>query len=364
MTGPWGSCDRPCGGGYRTRSVTCQVSGVVVGGLYCDATAPTFYDFCNTGPCNSTYYLAIPWQYQGLDCPSQCSPGYLVRPDANCMQSGSLTVQSASFFDCSALTDPGSLLTCNNAVSCGFITGPWGPCIGGLQYRDIKCLNNNGDDVYLSSCPNQNSIPAASIPCINVSCTNGLWDGTETGIDCGGSCLVQCGGPTYTISPPISPSDKVPVYVVVFSSYRADLQSTTLAAAILPLCTCAAAVHILNIETAMFKLKNHFKKSPFFFNLCYKVSVNGSGTIFYIGITPALPDCNVTFRFPANVTFGANGAGNAASALFTTVYTTTPPAYSVSPLLATTNKPPVFLVTFNQAVTGLNNSLVFFFRAT
>jgi hypothetical protein len=85
------------------------------------------------------------------------------------------------------------------------------------------------------------------------------------------------------------------------------------------------------------------------------VDVQGSGTIFYVTLTPSLPDCNVTFRFPANITF-SGGRGNAASATYISVFTTTPPGYTVVPLLAVTNQAPVFLATFNQPVTGINNS--------
>lgn len=115
-TGSWGSCSRNCGGGSRTRSVTCSMSG------FCNTIyPPDETQSCNTQDCE--------WSISWGSCSQECGGG---------TQSASLSCEEPG----TCGTEPVSQRACNTH-SCQWQSSSWSscsqPCGGGTQTRSVTC---------------------------------------------------------------------------------------------------------------------------------------------------------------------------------------------------------------------------------
>ena len=79
-TNDWGICSVACGGGVRTRTVTCFVDGVPAADTECPfATRPFPQEACNTQACPAPQWVAGAW--------SACAGGFQTRP-VSCVDMG------------------------------------------------------------------------------------------------------------------------------------------------------------------------------------------------------------------------------------------------------------------------------------
>lgn len=166
QTGSWGSCSRDCGGGSRTRSVTCSMSG------YCSGSEPATSESCNTQSCPE-------WSVSWGSCNQECGGG-TQSASLSCALPGSCGTQPESQREC-------------NTHSCQWQSSPWSscsqPCSGGSQTRAISCPRSG-------FC--HETRPESQRACNTHSCQ---WQSSSWL-----SCSQQCGGGTQTrtVTCPIS----------------------------------------------------------------------------------------------------------------------------------------------------------------
>lgn len=119
--GSWTGCSRTCGGGTRTRTVTCPA------GFECAGSKPSTSQSCNTNSCN--------WTVGGWGgCTKSCGGGYRYR-SVTCPQGG-----------CPSSTKPSTSSSCNtHTCTADWKVGSWGTCqrngcsYVGYQNRSVTC---------------------------------------------------------------------------------------------------------------------------------------------------------------------------------------------------------------------------------
>jgi hypothetical protein len=167
--GNWGSCNKSCGGGTKTRSVYCE------SGYDCSSYAkPTNTASCNTQLCKANWVTGS-W--------SKCS-------QTACGKYGTQTrsVHCPANKTCSHNPKPKTSQSCYTRNCPSWTVGGWGSCNkscgGGYQYRSVTCKD--------TSCVGTK--PSASQRCNTQLCTTywrtGSW----------GSCSKSCGSGTQSRS--------------------------------------------------------------------------------------------------------------------------------------------------------------------
>ena len=242
----WSACDKACGGGTKTRTVQCvrQSDGAVVIDTNCDAgSEPASSGTCNTASCYH-WELTSSWG----PCSEVCGPG-TQEIIVQCKDSfGNLLADT----QCDIATKPSSTRACPFQPSCGYSwgSGTFGACSvtcgTGTQTRTVFCtrtFDSTNVDVSFCQATDPGGEPAASQPCndttsccgngacdnlsaigyvelcstcssdcgVCATCSDGIQNQGETGVDCGGPCQicatcsdgiqnqgetgVDCGGP-------------------------------------------------------------------------------------------------------------------------------------------------------------------------
>ena len=247
----WSACDKACGGGTKTRTVQCvrQSDGAVVIDTNCDAgSEPASSGTCNTASCYH-WELTSSWG----PCSEVCGPG-TQEIIVQCKDSfGNLLADT----QCDIATKPSSTRACPFQPSCGYSwgSGTFGACSvtcgTGTQTRTVFCtrtFDSTNVDVSFCQATDPGGEPAASQPCndttsccgngacdnlsaigyvelcstcssdcgVCATCSDGIQNQGETGVDCGGPCQicatcsdgiqnqgetgVDCGGPCAACS--------------------------------------------------------------------------------------------------------------------------------------------------------------------
>jgi len=163
QTGAFGTCSATCGGGTQTRSVTCVQSGTttVVADSFCPATKPATQQTCNTQPCTSNRYV---WVQGGFgECSEDCGGG-IQKQSVTCRDTVTGKTVSASLCPTPA---PPTKRACNTDLCDG------SPCTTALSCMSDVCAPAK---------------PGKPKTCRPPTCTDGVRNGRETGVDCGGDC--------------------------------------------------------------------------------------------------------------------------------------------------------------------------------
>jgi hypothetical protein len=156
--GTFSICDKTCGGGTQTRTVTCKDAehGVVIADSLCEfyvAPKPAVTQTCNTQPCSGGQEMpTFSWNtFDWLSCNVNCGSGsqYLeVRcnndatgqhvHDANCLYSvGPKPVYSrpCNTQECVPVNQGQE----QGDYACGWSTGTWSTCSNSIQVRTVTC---------------------------------------------------------------------------------------------------------------------------------------------------------------------------------------------------------------------------------
>jgi len=146
--GPWSDCNQPCGGS-KTRVVVCQDnnSGAFVSDNNCTETKPITSEECpNTCP-PETYHW-VPGEYNR---PCACGVSEIIRT-VTCRSTTTNVIQDDSF--CMADLKPESTYVCpqTNCSTYSWVTGQYSTCSktcgGGTQSRSLGCIRDT-DSVYV-----------------------------------------------------------------------------------------------------------------------------------------------------------------------------------------------------------------------
>jgi Thrombospondin type 1 domain len=137
-TTEFGACSAPCGGGFRTRKVSCVSSfGFPVSLSKCQ-NVPSGFEQCNKQACDTAYYT-----YSGYGaCSAKCGGGKKTRTAQCNTPAGSATADS----ECqSAGLQPVALeVACNTRACASYMwtVSAWGACsaaCGGTRTRTATC---------------------------------------------------------------------------------------------------------------------------------------------------------------------------------------------------------------------------------
>uniref|UniRef100_A0A674MQ18 ADAM metallopeptidase with thrombospondin type 1 motif 7 n=1 Tax=Takifugu rubripes TaxID=31033 RepID=A0A674MQ18_TAKRU len=140
----WSKCSRNCGGGAKTREVTCidMRDERSLRPFHCRAVSsrPQTHLSCNLQPCLDWY--ASSWG----QCSEVCGGGEQQR-----------VVTCPEEDRCDLDLQPSRIQSCNNQLCVQWLTGSWGQCStscgGGVQRRLIKCINTKAEtEVDASKC--------------------------------------------------------------------------------------------------------------------------------------------------------------------------------------------------------------------
>ncbi|KAJ8344409.1 hypothetical protein SKAU_G00317380 [Synaphobranchus kaupii] len=157
--GSWTECSATCGTGVQRQIVHCleRTSGLVEE-RYCDpATRPDD----KRASCNEELCPARWWVGEWQKCSTTCGDTGTAKRTALCIQSVSLEGQRAlQPSECQHLPRPETVTPCNTHVPCpsDWTAGNWSECSvtcgGGLQIRDVICIQNTGADCDPKKWPN------------------------------------------------------------------------------------------------------------------------------------------------------------------------------------------------------------------
>ena len=149
-TGSWSACSETCGGGTRTRSVTCDYDS-------CTGARPASTQNCNTQPCATTNCRTISdWDFDGFCTPDtnprpQCSHfnffQMFCNGNPNC--SVNLDIRTNTCARCVADIEICTTTGPTSTPQTGpWTMGAWGACSatcgGGTQTRTARCNHSGG----------------------------------------------------------------------------------------------------------------------------------------------------------------------------------------------------------------------------
>jgi hypothetical protein len=126
----WGPCSHVCGGGVRTRSVTCmhESTQLEVVADHCTDEKPLAQETCNTHTCLA--WTSSDWSL----CSTSCGEGTQHR-EVSCPLPE----------HCDPNEKPEETKSCSATLCTKWIVGPWSQCSktcgGGEQLRMIQCIN-------------------------------------------------------------------------------------------------------------------------------------------------------------------------------------------------------------------------------
>ena len=163
--GEWSECSKSCGGGTRTRNVTCLNKHV---GDCPVRDKPSTKKLCGDVPC--PHWAVGVWS----ECSKSCDGGFQVR---------NVYCKNSHVGDCLVDERPTTNQTCGEMPCPKWIVGNWSKCSkscsGGTKYRTVSCENN-----HVGECL-QKEKPQNTKSCYNVPCPEwyvGEWS------DCSKSC--------------------------------------------------------------------------------------------------------------------------------------------------------------------------------
>lgn len=150
--GPYGMCSKSCGGGTKSRVVSCQhQNGSYSNDSNCPAPKPSTTSICNPDTCPETYsWVPGAWS----TCSKTCGGGSRTRSVTCRTAQGIIADESFCSGTKPAETEPCNVQNCNFGYT--WVTGSWGNCSkeceGGKQYRSLGCLRDDGVYVPQSLC--------------------------------------------------------------------------------------------------------------------------------------------------------------------------------------------------------------------
>ncbi|XP_070560196.1 ADAMTS-like protein 1 [Ptychodera flava] len=188
----WGECSATCGSSFRTRTVTCVVSGTttVVDDSNCVAsglTAPTAVEVCAVGDCPIYVFESTEWS----ECSATCGNSIRVRT-VTCREHLFDVVVDDSFCFAENLVKPTAQEQCIVPDCVQFTVGEWGECSAtcgtSVRTRTVTCVAV-GTNVVVDQAQCESAlltIPSAVENCVVPDCYTysiGAW----------GECSATCG---------------------------------------------------------------------------------------------------------------------------------------------------------------------------
>ena len=184
---PWSDCSATCGGGQKTRGVSCVLvnNRTTVEDSYCSSAARP-----STGaPCYAETGCQFDWQTDSWsDCSVTCGEGERTR-QVVCVLTNNATTVATTY--CDSESEPESVSTCGEECQFEWRVGEWGECAGdsceeGTRSRDVHCVLLNNQSVVVDSyCSGFGGKPAASSSCQAQVChyhwVVGEWGRCEAG---------------------------------------------------------------------------------------------------------------------------------------------------------------------------------------
>ncbi len=172
VTGNWGSCSKPCDGGERTRSISCQnQEGVTVPDDQCLEPKPSFSESCNIEACNQPANWNIgSWSVCSPNCGTCNQTRSVVCQDSQ----GNTLPENQCAGQKPAVAQTVELAACPQVY--GWQIGDWGSCSvscgGGTKTRSVVCAIPNGPQGTDNDCADQGPKPATSKSCNTQSCNH------------------------------------------------------------------------------------------------------------------------------------------------------------------------------------------------
>ncbi len=170
LEGTWSMCNKPCGGGLQTRSISCiDISGAPVPDNNCTVPKPNGVMDCNLFACTTLpHWNVSDWS----NCNKACGGGQQTR-NVLCQDAQGTTVPDGS---CSE-AKPAVFQVCNTQVCpAGYFwqIGDWGACTvscgGGTQTRSVVCAQLSGAPGTDADCASQGQKPITNRECHTQSC--------------------------------------------------------------------------------------------------------------------------------------------------------------------------------------------------
>lgn len=197
FSGTWSACSASCGGGTRTRTVTCQKDGTAtVADSNCTDTKPATSETCNTGICYTYSWYSSSWG----SCNAACDSTGTQSRTVYCRRSDN--TQVADSYCASAGTKPNTSTSCSGGAcyTYSWYTGSYGSCSAtkcgssGTKSRTVYCRRSDGSSVGSGYC--SGAAPSSSTSC-SLSCgTTGSGQCTKYTASNAPypSCAGHCGG--------------------------------------------------------------------------------------------------------------------------------------------------------------------------
>jgi hypothetical protein len=197
--GEWSECTAKCGEGFRTRTVTCKNSDTksTVSSDKCSHLHPVAsFQSCNQKACETYHWDSMEFS----SCNAACGTGIKIR-DISCVGSIHEIVPNL-FCELHAENKPSEKQPCNTEAclqgSYNWYLHPlWGDCtekcIGGIQEREVTCVDDQRISVTLDHCSNvpANVAPKTSRPCTNTQGCDVVYEWFKCPFD---ECTATCGG--------------------------------------------------------------------------------------------------------------------------------------------------------------------------
>ena len=171
-TNEWSSCSVTCGGGIKTRTVTCiaEDTGFVTDSAQC-ARKKTKPDL--VAPCNLLQCVSFIWEIdlEGR-CSKTCGGGYKLRI-VYCKNKQTRVVVSNSY--CDGRPSPARIVQCNNQMCPELVwhtkslTQCSVTCGNGTKFQEVSCVNKETrEKVDDDSCHGDR--PAETVACFDHIC--------------------------------------------------------------------------------------------------------------------------------------------------------------------------------------------------